>query len=71
MHGNSNIFSAVSESARPLIAAPAGLSGHTAAVVSAGVMRGWIDRKAPGKPPTLTAEQRAALALVVEAGPEP
>ena len=32
---------------------------------------GMIDRKAPGKAPTLTAEQRAALARVVEAGPEP
>jgi transposase len=32
---------------------------------------GLIDRKAPGKAPTLTAEQRAALARVVEAGPEP
>lgn len=32
---------------------------------------GLIDRKAPGKAPTLTREQRAALAGVVEAGPEP
>jgi transposase len=32
---------------------------------------GMIDRKAPGKAPTLTAEQRAALLRVVEAGPEP
>ena len=32
---------------------------------------GLIDRKAPGKTPTLTAAQRAALAEVVEAGPEP
>jgi len=32
---------------------------------------GLIDRKAPGKAPTLTAEQQAALARVVEAGPEP
>jgi transposase len=32
---------------------------------------GLIDRKAPGKVPTLTADQRAALAAVVEAGPEP
>ena len=32
---------------------------------------GLIDRKAPGKAPTLTSEQRAALARVVEAGPEP
>jgi hypothetical protein len=32
---------------------------------------GLIDRKAPGKAPTLTAEQRAALARAVEAGPEP
>ena len=31
---------------------------------------GLIDRKAPGKAPTLTTEQRAALARVVEAGPE-
>ena len=32
---------------------------------------GLVDRKAPGKAPTLTSEQRAALARVVEAGPEP
>ncbi len=32
---------------------------------------GLVDRKAPGKAPTLTAEQRAALAKAVEAGPEP
>jgi transposase len=32
---------------------------------------GLIDRKAPGKAPTLRSEQRAALARVVEAGPEP
>ncbi|MFT3972048.1 MAG: IS630 family transposase [Amaricoccus sp.] len=32
---------------------------------------GLIDRHAPGKAPTLTAEHRAALAQVVEAGPEP
>ncbi len=32
---------------------------------------GLIDRKAPGKAPTLTVEQRAALAQVVEAGPGP
>jgi transposase len=32
---------------------------------------GLIDRKAPGKAPTLTADQRSALARVVEAGPEP
>jgi transposase len=32
---------------------------------------GLIDRKAPGKPPTLTPAQRAALAAAVEAGPEP
>ena len=32
---------------------------------------GLIDRKAPGKAPTLTPEQRAALAGAVEAGPEP
>ena len=32
---------------------------------------GLIDRKAPGKTPTLTPEQRAALAGAVEAGPEP
>ncbi|HEY5829726.1 MAG TPA: IS630 family transposase, partial [Hyphomicrobiaceae bacterium] len=32
---------------------------------------GLIDRKAPGKAPTLTAEQRAALARIVGAGPEP
>ena len=32
---------------------------------------GLIDRKAPGKAPALTAESRAALARVVEAGPAP
>ena len=32
---------------------------------------GLIDRKAPGKTPTLSAEQRVALAGAVEAGPEP
>ena len=32
---------------------------------------GLIDRKAPGKPPTLTPAQRTALAAAVEAGPEP
>jgi transposase len=32
---------------------------------------GLADRKAPGRAPTLTAEQRAALARVVETGPEP
>jgi len=32
---------------------------------------GLIDRKAPGKPPTLTPAQRAALAQAVEAGPQP
>jgi transposase len=32
---------------------------------------GLIDRKAPGKAPTLTAEQRAALARAVEDGPQP
>ena len=32
---------------------------------------GLIDRKAPGKAPTLTPERRAALARAVEAGPEP
>ena len=32
---------------------------------------GLIDRKAPGKRPLLHAEQRAALAAAVEAGPEP
>ena len=32
---------------------------------------GLIDRKAPGKAPTLNAEQRAALARAVEDGPEP
>jgi transposase len=31
--------------------------------------RGLVDRKAPGKPPRLTPEQRAALAKAVEAGP--
>jgi len=32
---------------------------------------GLIDRKAPGKTPTLTPDQRAALGRAVEAGPEP
>lgn len=32
---------------------------------------GLVDRKAPGKAPTLTSEQRVALARAVEAGPEP
>lgn len=32
---------------------------------------GLIDRKAPGKTPALNAEQRAALAGAVEAGPKP
>lgn len=32
---------------------------------------GLIDRKAPGKTPSLDAEQRAALARAVEAGPKP
>ncbi len=32
---------------------------------------GLIDRKAPGKMPHLNAEQRAALARAVEAGPKP
>ena len=32
---------------------------------------GLVDRKAPGKPPLLTSEQRASLAQAVEAGPKP
>jgi len=32
---------------------------------------GLVDRKAPGREPSLTAEHRAALARVVEAGPKP
>ena len=32
---------------------------------------GLVDRKAPGKRPTLTSDQRAALAQIVEAGPQP
>ena len=32
---------------------------------------GLIDRKAPGKTPTLNVEQRAALTRAVEAGPKP
>ena len=32
---------------------------------------GLIDRKAPGKPPKLSADQRAALAAIVERGPIP
>jgi transposase len=32
---------------------------------------GLLDRKAPGKPPRLTPEQRVALAEAVEAGPKP
>ena len=38
---------------------------------NAGGPIGLVDRKAPGKPPLLTAQQRAALAQVVEAGPAP
>ena len=34
-------------------------------------LEGLIDRKAPGKAPTLNAQQRAALARVVEDGPQP
>lgn len=32
---------------------------------------GLVDRKAPGKPPRLTSQQRVALAQAVEAGPTP
>ena len=32
---------------------------------------GLVDRKAPGKPPLLNAEHRAALAAAVEEGPKP
>jgi transposase len=32
---------------------------------------GLIDRKAPGREPSLTADQKVALARVVEAGPKP
>jgi len=32
---------------------------------------GLVDRKAPGKEPSLTSEHRAALARAVEAGPKP
>lgn len=32
---------------------------------------GLVDRKAPGKPPRLTSQQRVALAQAVEAGPKP
>jgi transposase len=32
---------------------------------------GLLDRKAPGKTPALNAEQRAALARAIEAGPKP
>ena len=32
---------------------------------------GLLDRKAPGKEPVLTSDQRAALAQAVEAGPKP
>jgi transposase len=32
---------------------------------------GLVDRKAPGQPPLLQAEHRAALAAAVEAGPKP
>ena len=35
------------------------------------VPEGLIGRKAPGKPPTLTPERRAALAAGVEAHPQP
>src|SRR5580704_3161461 len=34
-------------------------------------LRGLYDRKPPGASPKLTAEQRAALAAMVEAGPDP
>ena len=41
------------------------------AAVQCGGPEGLIDRKAPGKPPLLNAEHRAALAAVVESGPIP
>ena len=33
--------------------------------------KGWIDRKAPGQPPRLNDEHRAALAAIIESGPIP
>jgi len=54
------------------------LGGVTLQIVRDWVLRfnaegpaGLIERKAPGKPPLLTGDQRAALARAVEAGPKP
>lgn len=54
------------------------LGGVTVQIVRDWVLRfnaagpnALIDKKAPGKPPVLTAEHRAALAAAVEAGPRP
>jgi transposase len=59
-------------------AAPQGLGGVTLQIVRDWVVRfnaegpaGLIDRKAPGRVPTLGPEARAALARAVEEGPTP
>lgn len=58
--------------------AAARIGGVTLQIVRDWVVRfnaegpsGLIDRKAPGKPPLLTPEQKAALSEAVEAGPTP
>jgi transposase len=58
--------------------AAARIGGVTLQIVRDWVLRfnadgpaGLVDRKAPGKPPLLTPEQRIALSGVVEAGPTP
>lgn len=58
--------------------AAARLGGVTRQIVRDWVVRfnaegppGLFDRKAPGKPPLLTPEQKAALSEAVEAGPTP
>lgn len=58
--------------------AAARIGGVTLQIVRDWVVRfnaegpaGLVDRKAPGKPPLLTSEQKTALAEAVEAGPTP
>lgn len=58
--------------------AAARIGGVTLQIVRDWVVRfnaegpsGLVDRKAPGKPPLLTPEQKAALSEAVEAGPTP
>ena len=58
--------------------AAARVGGVSLQIVRDGVLRfnaegpgGLVDRKAPGQPPLLDAEHRAALAAAVEAGPKP